>query len=314
MNGDLRQLLSKGSGVVTRAEALTVVPAHTVDYALRAGLLVRLHHAVYADPHGLDRRTRLRAAVRYGRDSAALSHLSALEMLGLREGAVDEPVHLTTAPATAFTGAGLVVHRVRGFAMSPPGVLVRQGLPVTNLEQSVVDSWPFLPPEDRRAPAIRAVTDRRTTPGRLRAVLDTRPHLADRATLARVLHLLEIGCHSPLEIWGHDHVFTGPGMPEFQRQVPVTIGGRTVYLDLYAEEEMVNFELDGRDGHSSAADRERDLRRDSALAARGILVVRFTGGRLVHDVAAVRRESLAIIDSRRGIRVNGAGKFAIFGP
>jgi hypothetical protein len=189
VNDNLRELLATGSGVVTRSEALAVAPAHMLNYALLTGQLVRLHRAVYADPQRLDRRTRLRAAVRYGQERAALSHLSALEVLGLRAGEAEEPIHLTTAPATAFAGTGLVVHRARGFVMSPPGVLVRQGLPVTSLERSVVDSWPLLPPEDRRAPVIRAVTDRRTTPGRLRATLDTRPRLADRTTLGRVLHL-----------------------------------------------------------------------------------------------------------------------------
>jgi len=59
------------------------------------------------------------------------------------------------------------------------------------------------------------------------------------------------------------------------------------------------WELDGREGHVSKADRERDLRRDAALAARGILVVRFTHYRLTHEPEAVRREILAILAARR---------------
>ena len=81
--------------------------------------------------------------------------------------------------------------------------------------------------------------------------------------------------------------------------MPVRLDGCTVYLDVFAEEEKVNFELDGREGHVSKADRERDLRRDAALAARGILVVRFTHYRLTHEPEAVRREVLAILAARR---------------
>jgi very-short-patch-repair endonuclease len=61
----------------------------------------------------------------------------------------------------------------------------------------------------------------------------------------------------------------------------------------------VNFELDGRDGHATSADRERDLKRDAALATLGIQVVRFASHRLTYEVPAVRREALAILAVRR---------------
>jgi very-short-patch-repair endonuclease len=307
VNDELRTLLAAGSGIVTRAEALRVVPAHVVTYALGAGHLLRLYQGVYADPQLLDRRLRLRAAVRYGqRSGAALSHLSALEVWGLWESAERTPVHLMTAQTCRLRGAGLVVHRANGFTIDPPHVLIRQGLPVTSLERSVVDSWPILPPERRREPVIRAVAGRRTRPARLRDALRGRRRLSDRTAFTRVLDLLDLGCHSPLEIWGHEHVFTGPGMPEFGRQVPIKLGSRTVYLDLFAEEEMVNFELDGWDGHGTRADRERDLRRDAALARLGILVVRFTRHRLVNEPEVVRQEVLAILAARRVQPAKGA--------
>jgi very-short-patch-repair endonuclease len=195
-----------------------------------------------------------------------------------------------------------VVHRRAGFRPEPPYAMTRAGLPVTRLEQSIVDSWPVLPPNDRRAPVIRAVAERMTTPARLGAALAAAPHLTDRPTLRRVVDLLAAGCHSPLEMWGYDRVFVGPGMPEFRRQARVQVNGHAVYLDLLAEDEMVNFELDGDAAHRSAADRERDLRRDAALAAMGILVVRFSRWRLTHEPDAVRREVLAILKRRRAER------------
>lgn len=84
---------------------------------------------------------------------------------------------------------------------------------------------------------------------------------------------------------------------------PIRLPGHTVYLDLYAPAEKVNIELDGGATHSSPADRERDRRRDAALAALGILgilVVRYTHHRLTHDPDGVRREVLAILAARRG--------------
>jgi very-short-patch-repair endonuclease len=162
-----------------------------------------------------------------------------------------------------------------------------------------VESWPLLPAADRPAPLIRAVNDRRTNAGRVTAALDELPQLTDRAALRVLLGKLAAGCRSQLEIWGHDHVFVGTGMPVFQRQYPVRVEGRTVYLDVYAERERVDFELDGAASHGSPAQREIDLRRDTLLATVGIQVVRFAHRRLVHEPQQVRREVLTILDRRR---------------
>lgn len=63
-------------------------------------------------------------------------------------------------------------------------------------------------------------------------------------------------------------------------------------------EAKVNFELDGRKWHSSAVARERDARRDAALAAMGIMVVRFTHDQLVRTPDLVRAQVLAILAAR----------------
>jgi very-short-patch-repair endonuclease len=297
VNPDLDYLLRRQLDVITRAAAAAVVPLDQVDYAIRAGHIVRVHRGVYARPPVTSYRRR-RAALIYCGGRAVLSHLTALALWGLWEDD-DASVHVTIGTDKPLTGVGLVVHRHEGFAIGVEPVRYRDGLPVTSLEHALVDSWPLLPGERRREPVIRAVTGRRTTTKRVRKALEARPRLVDRQSLARLLYLLEIGCHSPLEIWGYEHIFNGPDMPEFRRQVPVRLDGRLVYLDVFAEEEKVNFELDGRDGHVTKADRERDLRRDAALAARGILVVRFTHYRLTHEPEAVRLEILAILAVRK---------------
>ena len=42
----------------------------------------------------------------------------------------------------------VVVHR-SGFAVAPPQVVLRRGLPVTRLDRTLVDCWPLLPPAER---------------------------------------------------------------------------------------------------------------------------------------------------------------------
>ncbi|GAB3155366.1 hypothetical protein GCM10027290_51370 [Micromonospora sonneratiae] len=283
--------------------------------AHRTGALLRVLPEVYVDAALINKRSvgaaanpftalppelRRRAAMAYADGRAALSHLSALDVWGLRQQPADEPMHLSVP-----TGAGmrtrphLTVHQRRAFVVQPPQVVVRRGIPVTRLELSLVDGWPLLSAGERRASVIRAVNDRLTTPQRVGTLLATMPNLPERAEFFVLLNRLDAGCHSPLEIWGHDHIFNCPGMPTFQRQVRVQVGGRTMYLDVYAEPERVNIELDGATTHGDPRQREIDIRRDALLATLGILVVRFAHRRLVHEPTEVRREILAILANRR---------------
>lgn len=176
--------------------------------------------------------------------------------------------------------------------------MIRGNLRVVRIERALVEAWPLLAPAERPESVIGAVNQRLTTPDRIGVALMALPRLSGRAELRVLLDRLAAGCRSALEIWGHDHVFTGPGMPRFQRQVRIQVANRTMYLDVYAERERVAFELDGAATHGDPRQREIDLRRDALLATVGIMVVRFSHRRLVHDTAQVRREIIAILATR----------------
>ncbi|WBB90012.1 DUF559 domain-containing protein [Verrucosispora sp. WMMC514] len=313
MNGVLRELVARGGGVVTRTAVQQVVPRWVLQRASGTGDLVRVLPGVFVAAHLLaDRPQRVpalnrldpvvarRAVCAWARGRAAFSHLTALDLWGLRRQADGEPLHLSTPIDSGLRGRpGARVHRRRGLTVEPPQVVVRQGQPVTRVEQTLVDSWPMLSPTEQRAPIIEAVNARLTTPERLASALRGASKLPDRAALRTLLTRLDEGCRSPLEIWGHEHVFTGPGMPAFQRQVRIIIGGRSMYLDLLAEREQVNIELDGATTHGDPRQREIDLRRDALLATVGILVVRFAHRRLMHEPDTVRRETLTILATRQ---------------
>ena len=176
---------------------------------------------------------------------------------------------------------------------------MRSGLPVTRLERSIIDSWPLLDGDAKRAPAIHAVAQRLTTPTRLLKMLDAYPRLAGRRHFKQLVDLLAAGCRSHLEIWGYRRIFSGPEFASLQWQVPFDLGGRTIYLDAFDPQTLVNFELDGAKHHASHADRERDLRRDAALQALGLLVVRLTHDWMISDPDAVRLHAIAIMATRR---------------
>jgi hypothetical protein len=193
----------------------------------------------------------------------------------------------------------LIVHTRSGLALGPPDVVLRDDIPVTSLDDTLVAAWPLLAPGERVAAVIRAVNERMTVPSRVAAAVGRAARVNGRVDLVRLVDKLASGCRSHLELFGLDHVFAGPEMAGLVRQAPVTAGGRTYYLDLFAPAERVNVELDGAAWHSSAQQREADMRRDAALATRGILVVRFSYSRVVSDPSAVRRQVLEILRARR---------------
>lgn len=298
MHAELLDLVIAGQGVVGRHVARQRVSRSAFDRSVCRRELVQVLPSTYVLA-GLtdDPETLRRAALTYAGSGAALSHLSALRAWGLP--VPDEHPNHVSVPSRARPRAvgPVCFHRAQGLDR-PGGVVERCGLPTVRLEQAVVESWPFLRGDDQRAPAIVAVQRRLTTPSRLRQALVAVPKLRERRALRALLGLLEQGCHSQLEIWGHLGVFCHPSLPRSRAQVPVQINGRTIYLDRFFEEELVDVELDGRKYHSSPADRERDLRRDAALAAQGIVVVRFSHDRIVRPVE-VRHELLEILEVRR---------------
>ncbi len=141
-----------------------------------------------------------RAALFYAGDGSALSHRTALAVWGLRPAAPDEPIDVPVAGNRRLrNGPGVVIHRRVGSEGLANGTVCRHGLPVVRLERAVVESWPQLDPDERRAPAIVAVRSRRTTAGRLLAAAKQLPKLAGKAELVRLISLLGGGCHSKLK-------------------------------------------------------------------------------------------------------------------
>lgn len=121
-----------------------------------------------------------------------------------------------------------------------------------------------------------------------------------RAALSSLLELVAGGCQSELEIWGVLHALPGPPhVPPYAQQHRVTLpDGRWMDLDAAWPEARVAVELDGAAFHGSREARERDLRRDTALAGAGWIVLRFSYARLVADPDGCRREIVAALRHR----------------
>ena len=146
---------------------------------------------------------------------------------------------------------------------------------------------------------IDAVRRRDVSVPQVREQSAGQPLHAGRAALGALLDLVEAGCQSELEIFGVTHVLLIPGIPAPVQQHRVVLpDGRAAQLDAAWPEARVAVELDGAAFHGSREARERDLRRDSALAALGWVVLRFSYERLLSDPDGCRREIEAVIRHR----------------
>jgi len=271
------------------------VARSTLDHELRSGQLLRPFPRAYLRPWEADDIESLEHAAYFSiGPPTAFSHLTALRRWELADTPAD--VHLVVpARRRARPRPGLVVHR----SHSIPPMVTRAGFAVVTAAEAIVSSWPLCAPRERRAPAITAVRQRLVTASELMTRLESHPKIAGRAALTELVGLLDAGCESELEIWGLLRVFDAPGLRHGVRQRTIAAAGRRYRLDLAYEAERVAVELDGGQYHSSREQRERDARRDAALASIGWLTLRFSYGRLHDDIAGCRRETLATLAARR---------------
>ncbi|WNV76936.1 DUF559 domain-containing protein [Geodermatophilus sp. DSM 44513] len=300
---DLAALLPHGSA---RRDRVTLATSSTsVSRWLTDGDVVLLHPGVLALP---DRAgewpVRARAAVLWAR--GPLSHLSALavhQLVPARPG----PLHVTVPADRWPRGAvGVTVHRTT-LTLETVGV---NGLPVLDAARSLVDAWAWscTPRRNPRAasevPVVRqavieAVRTRAVDVDDLRAASAQQQRHSGRRELVELLDLVAGGCQSELEVFGVLHVLRDPRIPPFVQQHRVALPtGRTVYLDAAWPRLRVAVELDGAAFHGSREQRERDMRRDTALATLGWVVLRFSYRRLVTDPAGCRREIEAVLRRR----------------
>lgn len=301
MAHDLTQLLGP-EGVAATASLVGRVDRHTIDGWVARHRLLRPYPGVVVLPeraHEWD--ARVFAALYATRGT--LSHTTALAVWRVvpREGEVHVSI---PAGRRAVRGRGLFVHRVQRLVIDRLGPY-----PVTPLPRSLVDTWGLAcrrsssarAVERARAAVINALRDGRVRVAELRAELALHPALPGRSQFEALIDLVAQGCQSELEIWGVREVLSGPGLPRFVQQHAVVLSVGKVRLDAAVPELKVAVELDGAAFHGSPEARERDLRRDAALAALGWVVLRFSYRRLKREPEACRREIAQVCAARAAL-------------
>lgn len=293
----LRDLLTRQCGVLARWQvAATGADTGIVTARLRSGRWQRVHLGVYAAFTGrLSRQAELWAAVLRAGPPAVLSHQTAAELDGFaRPSAL---VHVTVPLAQNMTHIpGLAVHRsgrlqvARHPARTPPRTRVEEtALDLAQLAGTFDDAFGWI---------SRPCSARLTTPSLVLQAMRSRPRVRWRAELAAALSDIATGVHSPLEYRYVRNVERPHGLPTARRQVLIIRGSQHQYIDNLYQEFGIGVELDGRAFHP-AEERWRDIGRDNALAADGILILRY-GWADVSDRACQIAAQIAGAAGQRG--------------
>ncbi|SCX49014.1 Transcriptional regulator, AbiEi antitoxin, Type IV TA system [Klenkia marina] len=324
-------------GAARRDEVTLAASSSSVTRWLADGDLVLPHPGVLALPGRIrEWDVRARAATLWAH--GPLSHQSALVHLGLLprdtgpihvtvpadrwpRGSDDVLAHRTTLPMAVLHHRGPAAGQGRSPSVSarlagspaadrePPTSGRPEALPVLGLARSLVDAWAWasctrLNPRAAidmttvRHALIGAVRDGQVEVAAVRAESAVQRTHAGRRTLEQLLGLIEAGCQSELEVFGLLHVLRIPDLPRCVHQHEVALPGVRARLDAAWPHLRVAVELDGHRFHSSRADRERDMRRDTALAAAGWVVLRFSHARLTTDPEGCRREIELVLRRR----------------
>jgi very-short-patch-repair endonuclease len=266
-----------------------------VHYRLNAGVWTRLDDSVYALASASRTwRQNLWAAV-LSRDQAVLTHWSACRLYEMRDIPNHEPTLLV--PRGSNTRSSLArIYESDQF--DDIAVTNLDGLPATTMPETILVLARDVQAEvltrvfdealvsgKLDLKAMSATIDRefgRRTPGTplLRRLTASRMPSAPSKSSAYLERLLEAILHSPL-------------MPGWTREFEFSLDGVPARVDFYVATARVVIEADGRNWHTRWEDFESDRRRDNALAARGIQVLRFTYEMLTSEPERCLEQAIA---------------------
>jgi hypothetical protein len=278
----VERLIKDQDGLISRRQALAAgLAPHRIERRLRRREWARVHEGVFINHTGeLTWQQRAWAAVLWAWP-AALSHDSALRALDGpgKKGRDDGLIHVAIAVERRVVAPdGVRVHRMAHFAGR---VQWNKHPPRIRFEQAVIDTAAdAATDQDAIGVLADAVNARRTTAARLSSYLGERVRVARREWLAGILADVQSGICSVLEQGYLDRIERAHGLPVGERQVLVADPERRLFRDVEYVAKRVIVELDGRLGHSSTEDRDRDFDRDLAAAADGKRTLRISYGQL----------------------------------
>jgi very-short-patch-repair endonuclease len=269
----LADLVTREPRPFTFAALADCASERTARTAIERGQVVRLFHDTYvAAVHSESFAARARAAIQWLGPPAALGGASALFAFQL----VDEAPDLIDLVVPNFTSRD-----------TPPWLRLTRAsydYPVAWWEECAVTMPGFalaqafgrVPRSRRSALVFDALRSRALTEAEVWIALDAMPRVRARRELVGRLASASAGAESHLEHVSLTTVFNTSEFAGLLRQHAIRTDAQRHRLDMYDPETRTAVERDGASFHSRVDQRERDLRRDAALASIGILTVRLS--------------------------------------
>ena len=295
----LARIAGRQHGRVTLRQLEAIgIRGTSVKRRVASGRLVRVYPGVYGVGHVQQTREgRWIAAVMACGRGAVLSHFDAAALWGIYE-SPGSTIHVTTTSRSARRLPGIKVHRAR--KLHPADVTKKDAIPVTTVARTLIDLTDVLS-DDRILRAMREAEYRKLLdPDTLIAAVE---RANGRKNLTELHQALER--HTPGQIVRDEleHRFQElrhrGGLKQPLTNVKVKTRRRTYTVDCLWPDEGVAVELDGRAAHIRAAAFEEDRARDAALAAIGLLPLRYTWYRVTREGEEVLAELNATLSGRR---------------
>ncbi len=291
----LRAAVEATPTVWRRADLVARWSDHTVNAAVRAGVIRRIGPALYvATAHLGTTDWHASAAGRWSEPTGIVSGCAALWLHGVT---AEPPTVATVAVPHTFKRPALPFVRVRRSTVSIRAIVI-EGLRAAPLPDAIIHAWEETPRCERVGFIIDAIRIGGVSVATLRARIDTYPRIRGRRALENLLDVAAGGVTSYLEYRARSQVFRSNRFATFIWQAPLRLGTRKVVIDMLDPEARVAVEFDGRAFHNDDAARRRDLERDALLAARGYVVLRFTYEDVMTRPAWCRTQVMGAVRAR----------------
>jgi predicted transcriptional regulator of viral defense system len=293
----LQSLARHQAGIITAQQALQHGLTRDVIRArLASGRWQRCYPGVLAVFSGqLPRSAQLWAAVTRVGPDATLSHYTAAELAGLLQPPARR-IHVSV-PASRRVDpiAGIALHRSRRLAEARHPSRVP---PQTRIEETVLDLADLARTFDEAFDWLcRACGARLTTADRLGAAMQTRNRVRWRSGLATALCDVGNGVQSWLEYRYVRNVERPHALPSSESQVRTAGPGPHGYRDFLYRAYGVVVETDGQVAHPES-ERWRDLHRDNAAAAAGLITLRYSWSDVYIRACEVAAQVAAVLSLR----------------
>jgi hypothetical protein len=288
MHSELDRLLAEQGGVVTSAQALTLLTRRGLEHQLKCGVLQKIWHGVYGRGEVTDA-LRLRGLDLSAGINVAVCLTTAASLYGFDTEA-DADLHVLNPGGRRLRSAdGLAVHR-------------REGAPLTTIagRQATTAAWTAVEvARGLRGPRALATLDaalRSGTCGRgeLERMLVRQSGRRGVVAVRDLLPLASPLAASPMESEARLVMIDGGLPPPVLQYEVVDLNGRIWRLDFAWPEYRVAAEYDGVDWHSGPDAFHRDRRRSAALQDLRWLVVPI----VAEDVRRRPAELVARIERR----------------